>query len=709
MSVDPSVERPAAIDPWSATRRSCSFDVWDMPFVGNGYLGLRVAYSGEGREIEDEAWYSASVMCAGLMGDWSRDPARPMPFAVQLPNFLHFEPSFHPRVAWRNDPWVEWEDYRQTLGFRHSTVDTSYRMRPNGWRIRQRVWAHRVDRHLVVQEMHVEAGADAYDMTTCALNPLGQWKNYTQGCELVASRGVPEADAAVHRGAVPNTGIAFAYAERLLVSPQAPAHRVAATAPGAPGLAQVGFQARVPGRAAFTIVKLTAFCDSRLVGEAELEAFVLARVAGIAWDDLARLRAEHEAAWDELWERVPEFDHPPVSTMLPAAAHALFANIGSGLEVDLQICGLSNARAWMGQSFEWDQSVFVFPALMAMHPAWTRDLLAGHLAKYAVRRDLGIDVKSNGSPAFAMAWFRDVTGDAAWFRAQLPRLRALMDNLLERADFNPALGRYEIRRTHPADERGPLEADNDIWTNAVNAELVRTAIACARACGEAVPDAWRALDERGFWLPFNEERQGYIEYATWTPQGLVAAYDGHERKQADVELAYFPLGHLRDLRHLRNDVDFYVPRITTWGAPQMQNGWLAAIECILGRPERALGWLERSVAGWFKGDFRIVCEMQENRRGLFTTGAGDFLDGVVYGLLGARVHARELRFVPALCPEGVRAIRARRLHLCGSAWSVDFALGGDGGVRYRIEERGGAGRSFTGAFRGELRIDLAAR
>ena len=67
-----------------------------------------------------------------------------------------------------------------------------------------------------------------------------------------------------------------------------------------------------------------------------------------------------------------------------------------------------------------------------------------------------------------------------------------------------------------------------------------------------------------------------------------------------------------------------------------------------GQPERALGWLEAIVAKWVKGDYRILTEMQTNYRGLFTTGAGDYLDGLVYGLLGMRIRRNELRFCPGV-------------------------------------------------------------
>lgn len=666
------------MDKWKARRTTLNFDTWQQPFVGNGYLGLRLAYSGEGREIEDESWYSASVMCAGLFGSWSRNPKFKMECAVQLPNFLHFEPHFHPRIAWRNDPWVDWDQYQQELDYRYSTCTTSYRLKPNGWRFRQVCWPHRANRHLVIQEMHVETAGEPCQMLTGVLNPLGQWKNFTQGCELLDYRVV--GDTQVVRGAVANTDIEFAYAERLI----------------APfGQSGIRFQAELPAGRTFTLYKLTAFADCRLVPKQRLEEFVRDQVAGIS--DLPALRRAHQTAWDQWWEPVPEFDHP-LDAWTPAALYILLTSMGSGLPVDMQVCGLSNTRPWMGKSFEWDQSIFVFPGLMTLWPEPTRDLLEGHLRRYAVERDLGADAKSGGSPAFAIRMFRDVTGDETWFRAQAPRLRALMANIEKRAIWNPTLGRYEIRGTHPADERGPLLADNNIWTNAIIHHCVKVARECL---GADTPAAWRDLDEKGFWLPFDPRRGGYIEYSR---ADGTQAYDGHERKQADVELAYFPLEHLSPAS-LAADFDYYAPKITKWGAPEMQNGWFAAIETMLGRPERALGWLEAVVRDWIKGEFRIFCEMQTNYRGLFTTGAGDYLDGLIFGLLGARVRRDRLEFWPALCPTGVKTIRCRRLHLAGRAWAVEFALQSDGRIAYRIAQLDGPQR-YTGVFQQKLLLSL---
>ena len=248
--------------------------------------------------------------------------------------------------------------------------------------------------------MHIEATSGPYEFSTAAVNPLGQWKNYTQGCELLDSYGVPSHNAMVTRGAVTNSAIEFAYAERLIASPTTPAHVIRASTPSAKevmtptGLASVGFNSSVPAGARFTLYKVTAFADTRLVPQEQLEEFVLAQVAGVT--DLPALRKDHEAAWDELWSRCPEFDHP-LNEMTPAMLYILLTSMGSGLPVDMQVCGLSNTRPWTGKSFEWDQSIFVLPGLMALYPEETRDLLEGHLRRYAVRRDLGGDAKSGGS------------------------------------------------------------------------------------------------------------------------------------------------------------------------------------------------------------------------------------------------------------------------------------------------------------------------
>lgn len=741
------------MNPFIATRDKLNFDIWQMPTVGNGYIGCRIAYSGEGREIEDELWYSASAMAVGLYGDWSRHGSIRMPCAVQLPNFLHFEPFFK-GVAWRNDPWVEWADYRQELNYRNATCTTSYRMVPNGARVTQKVYAHRANRHLVVQEMTVETAEQAVDFSTVILNPLGQFKNYTQGIELLESFLLPGINAQVHRCAITNTSQVFSYGERILVADDPKS--AACAGPGVevhalPRLNGIPVMQHLPPHSRITVYKVTACTDSRLTGADQHVAFLRDQLAGLSFDTMPALQASHDAAWEEIWNAIPAFDGGRVSEAFPAMIYILLISMGAGVKASMQVCGVSNTRPWMGKPFRWDQDVFVFPGLAPLFPQWTADMTEGSYKDPFLRGfGEGSDPKSIGTPAVPLRLLLHATWGSRWSRELMAAnwwmVELMMQKLIARAQFNATIGQYEIKQGHPADERGPLEADNNIFWQASAWYLVKAAIEIAEYLGKGVPEKWRHLDTAGFYMPFDEENSRHLEYATWFPPGsspdlsfitkhghsayapdltlkptstpvaglLAQFYNGHERKQGDVELAYLPLEILTDRTTLENDFRYYAPRITPWGAPEMQNGWFAAIEAELGTPEKALGWLEQVVDKWVKGDMRVFTEMQSNFRGLFTTGAGDVLAGAVWGILGYRPRPAALRFVPALHKETVRFVECGRLTACGSTWSVRFDLQADGTIAYRIAEltrlegtsATGELRRYAGQFTGVLEIPL---
>lgn len=701
------LENAMSMDPWVAERRDLNFDVWQMPYLGNGYLGMRVSYSGEGREIEDELWYSASVMVAGLYGDWSRHDRIRMPFAVALPNFLHFEPHVV-GLPWRNDPWSDWSDYCQQLDFRTGTCTTRYHVPAKDLQVIQRVYAHRTDRHLVVQELELVSGAQPVEVNAGALNALGQFKNYTQGVELEDVSTVGD-DTVVYQCAISHTDQKLVYGERVLIesastSSASPARHDAEVS-RQDQLSGITVHLQLPPHTRRRLVKLTVVTDSRLTPITAMQTMVADKLSSTEWSDIAEYRRRHEIAWQGIWDALPEFEHETLNAYLPAMLYVLFASMGAGTKTPMQICGLSNLRPWMGKPFRWDEDVFVFPGLLPLFPKWTNDLLEGSFHDpFTGDWGHGLDGKSIGTPALPIRLLYQLTGDESIYRRYWPMLVKAMGLLKKRASFNATLQQYELKDVHPADERGPLHADNNIYANSSAWYLANTVVEAAQVLDKPTPVAWQSMADKGFYMPFDEANGRHLEYASWTSEGLTQFYDGHERKQADVELAYLPMRILTDRQTMARDFDYYAPKITPWGAPEMQQGWFAALECELGRPERALGRLVQVTERWIKGPMRIFTEMQENYRGLFTTGAGDVLCGIVWGLLGVRVESDRLCFVPAVGPGALPWIRCRQLFLAGSKWSVSF-IWDDDAIAYQITELAGR-RVFEGRFTERLELSL---
>ncbi|XP_076799706.1 protein-glucosylgalactosylhydroxylysine glucosidase-like [Clavelina lepadiformis] len=212
-----------------------------------------------------------------------------------------------------------------------------------------------------------------------------------------------------------------------------------------------------------------------------------------------------------------------------------------------------------------------------------------------------------------------------------------------RMEWSHKRGGYVINGVMGPDEwHHPV--NNSAYTNAIAARSLKFAADLARYLG-ACPKLSSQWDEisSSIVIPFDEERQYHPEYDGFDPSKNVV-------KQADTIMLGFPL--MEDMpRQVRlNDLLIHRNATTSFG-PAMTWGMFAINWLDVGEQERARSDFLRQLAN-IQPPFNIWSENPDGTGAVnFLTGMGGFIQSIVYGYFGLRVHDNHLSVNPVMLPE----------------------------------------------------------
>jgi trehalose/maltose hydrolase-like predicted phosphorylase len=229
-------------------------------------------------------------------------------------------------------------------------------------------------------------------------------------------------------------------------------------------------------------------------------------------------------------------------------------------------------------------------------------------------------------------------------------LRETADFWVSRATHDAARDRYHIRDVVSVDE-GLIGVSDDGYTNAVARRNLESATAAARTLGLTPNPTWMRVATR-LHIAFDSARGTYRTYegAPDSTLGSVTA------------LLSYPLGMPMAPSVKRTNLEHAVHRMLTGRRGAMMGGTLLSVVAAeLG--DRALvdTLLRPSYDGYLKGPFLLISETPTNDAVSFVTGAGGFLQQVIFGYTGLRIGEAGLE--PAFAP--VLPSRVTRLALHG--------------------------------------------
>ncbi len=366
----------------------------------------------------------------------------------------------------------------------------------------------------------------------------------------------------------------------------------------------------------------------------------------------ARLRKRHEAAWRELWKsNITIKGDPQVEKDMRFLLYHLYSFAREGTALSLSPVGLSGL-GYNGHVF-WDTELWMYPPLLAMHPEIAKSLLDyrferleearknafNHGYKGAMYPWESADDGSEQTPVWALtgpfqqhitgcvAWafwkYYQMTQDKDWLREKgWVVLKAAAEFWASRVERN-GKGQYDICNVIGANE-WEENIDNNAFTNGMAKTVLQYATKAAEILGKKADPDWMHVAEN---IPILQFEDGTTREN--------ATYDGVIVKQADVNLLAFPLNVVVDEKRMRQDLEYYEPRMAEDG-PAMGISTLAGVHAKLGNGNKAYQLFKESYAPNGVPPFNVLSECSGGRgvSPFFITGAGGTLQALLFGLGG---------------------------------------------------------------------------
>ncbi|AMR29748.1 glycosyl hydrolase family 65 [Hymenobacter psoromatis] len=387
-----------------------------------------------------------------------------------------------------------------------------------------------------------------------------------------------------------------------------------------------------------------------------------------------RLLDFHAKAWKELWQSDIEVTGDAQAQQdIHSMLYHLYSFSRAGTDYSPSPMGLSGL-GYNGHVF-WDADLWMFPALLVMHPE-----IAKSLVEYRFRRlDLArrnafahgyqgamypwesADSGVEETPVWALsgpfehhitadvalaAWqYYSVTQDKAWLREKgWPILSATADFWTSRVERNGP-GHYDIKNVVAADEWAE-NVDNDAFTNAAAQVNLQNATAAARLLGLPANPDWLLVARN---IPLLKMPDGVTqEHATYHGEGI---------KQGDVNLLAFPLNVITTPAQIRKDLEYYSARVPNEGTPAMTQAIFALLYARLGDGAKAQHFFQDAYLPNLLPPFRVIAETKGGTNPYFATGAGGVLQAVLMGFGGLDITPTGITQRKTALPTGWQSVR----------------------------------------------------
>lgn len=329
------------------------------------------------------------------------------------------------------------------------------------------------------------------------------------------------------------------------------------------------------------------------------------------------------------------------------------------------------AKACGKQGHSWCPKGYKAPAEAAMFP-W-ESASTGQEVQFS-GGDIGVwgqyEIHITGDIALAVRQYWYTTQDKDWLRevgfplvnatASFYAARASPSTKKHNASAPPA---YDILQVMGPDEYA-VPVDNSAYTNAVARIALDFAAEAAAVLGESVPDKFANVSaglsiEVADTVPGRKDLKGgyHPEYKDFPSSSGGAKHP--TVKQADAIMLSYPLGVEMNQTVLANDLSFY-DGITDPDGPAMTWAMFAIGWFNAGNFTASQGHFQRGYAN-VQMPYGVWTETPDGGTVNFITGAGGFLQSLVFGTSGMRIEKDQLTFKPP--PPSAAGTKASRLVL----------------------------------------------
>jgi trehalose/maltose hydrolase-like predicted phosphorylase len=386
-----------------------------------------------------------------------------------------------------------------------------------------------------------------------------------------------------------------------------------------------------------------------------------------------RLIQYHENAWADLWKSDIKIDGDPQAQQdVHSMLYHLYSFSRAGTAYSPSPMGLSGL-GYNGHVF-WDADLWMFPALLVLHPDIARSLVEYRFQRLAAAKQNAFEHGYKGAmfpwesadsgveetPVWALsgpfehhitadvanaAWsYYCVTQDKQWLLEKgWPILSACADFWASRVERNGP-GQYDIKNVVAADEWAE-NIDNNAFTNAAAIVNLQNATAAAKILGVKADPDWALVAQN---IPILKLPNGVTrEFATYNGEGI---------KQADVNLLAYPLKVITDRAQVKKDLEYYDTRIPNEGTPAMTQGIFALLYSRLGDGEKAYHFFKDAYEPNLDPPFRVIAETKGGTNPYFATGAGGIVQSLLMGFGGLDITDQGIVQIKSTLPANWKSV-----------------------------------------------------
>ncbi len=403
------------------------------------------------------------------------------------------------------------------------------------------------------------------------------------------------------------------------------------------------------------------------------------------------LAAQNAEAWGRRWQTDIEIDgDPALQRVVRSMLFYLLCSADSGTRLGIPPMGLSSG-GYYGHIF-WDSDTWMFPALLLTHPdvahslvafrartlpgarqnaaknnlrgamyPWEADELGNETTPRFAAQNASSEIHVNGDVALAQWQYYLATGDSAWLATEgFPVIRETASFWLSRVTHDSTNDSYHIRNVVSVSE-GLVGVTDDAYTNAVARKNLEIAAAASKQLGRPADPRWTEVAKK-LHLPFDSATQVFRTYEGAPDSTL-----------GDVTpLLAYPLRLPMSDQAKRSTLEPAARKLMAENQGALMGTALLSVNAAELRDKALVdSLLPHSYQSWLQGPFLMLSETPTNKAVNFLTGAGSFLQQVIFGWTGLRIGdgGVEPAFPPML-PSTIKRLALRNFSIRGQRYNI---------------------------------------
>jgi len=401
-----------------------------------------------------------------------------------------------------------------------------------------------------------------------------------------------------------------------------------------------------------------------------------------AYEGFNKLLDDHKKEWNNLWKTdiVIEGDNS-LQKIIHSMIFYLLCSVDKNTHFSIPPMGLATS-GYYGHIF-WDADTYMFPPLLFMHPGmaksiimfryntlksaeenamknnykgamypWESDDLGEESTPYFAHQNAIGENHVVGDVALAQWQYFLATRDTNWLNNYGSKvISATADFWTSRVNYNKEKDRYEIGKVVSVSE-GLIGVSNETYTNSVAKINLELADKVSDVLGTKKNPKWGEISKKMF-IPYNDKEEYHPTYGT-----ALADVGATQLWSSVVNLLSYPLQMKMSDNTKRNNLIHAVKSLGKHGAGAMMGtNFVPIIAAELGMDSLFNAIITNTLYGYLRPPFNVLAETHTNNSVNFITGAGSFLQQVIFGYTGLRLtdNGLEEKYSPML-PEKVKKL-----------------------------------------------------